>query len=133
MKRGFTLAELMLAAAILAFVLSGQLLVFVNCILLNESSRNLTLAYSAIQMRMEELKNIPFDSLDAQNGNFNLNGFPSGTAIGTVQVTPEPSTYPDFKRINIRACYRNRNRLIGYNLTSCQSSGVELTTRIVRP
>ena len=37
---GFTLAEVILAAAILVFALTGLLALFISCMLLNESSRN---------------------------------------------------------------------------------------------
>jgi len=54
--RGFTISELLIASGILAFVLTGLLLVFVNCILLNEANRNLTIAMTHAQTAMEELK-----------------------------------------------------------------------------
>jgi prepilin-type N-terminal cleavage/methylation domain-containing protein len=61
--KGFTLAELLLAAAILAFVLSSLLLVFINCIILNESSRNLTVAVSHAEFALEEIKHQDFSSI----------------------------------------------------------------------
>ena len=63
MRRGFTLAELLLAAAILAFALSTLLLVFINCVILNESSRNLTVAVSHADFALEEIKNQDFSSI----------------------------------------------------------------------
>ena len=55
--KGLTLAELLIAAAILAFVLSGLLLLFINCSLLNEANRNLTVAMTHAQLIMEEIRN----------------------------------------------------------------------------
>jgi len=63
LDKALTLAELLLAAAILAFVLSGLLLVFINCIILNESSRNLTVAVSHAELALEEIKNQDFSSI----------------------------------------------------------------------
>ncbi len=60
-NRGFTLSELLLAAAILAFVLAGLLALFANCLILNEANRNLTVATSHAQYIMEEIR----DSGDA--------------------------------------------------------------------
>lgn len=134
---GFTLAELLLAAAILAFVLTAILMLFISCIILNEISRCNTLAYNAIQAKMEEIKDTAsanldsFNSLDLLNGtSFELTGFSSGNGKGRIEVTNEGSI--NFKRITIRACFMSRRRLIGDDIDNCQSSPVELTTLIVR-
>jgi Tfp pilus assembly protein PilW len=74
-RSGFTLAELLLAAAMLVFVLSGLLLLFTNCILLNEANRNLAIASSHAQYVMEEIKNADFSTVKASinSGNWNWN------------------------------------------------------------
>jgi prepilin-type N-terminal cleavage/methylation domain-containing protein len=54
--RGFSLTELLLAAAILAFVLCGLLVLFVNCLFLNEANRNLSLAMTHTQYIMEKIQ-----------------------------------------------------------------------------
>ncbi|MBU0549139.1 MAG: type II secretion system GspH family protein [Candidatus Omnitrophica bacterium] len=59
-KRGFTLTELLLAAVILAFVLSGLLLLFIHCLFLNESNRNLSIAIMHAQFVMEEIRDATF-------------------------------------------------------------------------
>jgi hypothetical protein len=56
-KQGFTLAELLLAAAISTFALSGILFLFINCYFLNEANRNLSIAMSHAQYIMEDIKN----------------------------------------------------------------------------
>ena len=55
-SKGLTLAELLLAAAILAFVLCGIIALFVNCSFLNEESHNLTIAVTHAQYIMEEIR-----------------------------------------------------------------------------
>ncbi len=54
---GFSLPELMLAVAILAFVLTGMLLLFINCIIINSTSRYLTIATSHAEFVMEDIRN----------------------------------------------------------------------------
>lgn len=56
MKRGFTLSELLLSAAILVFVLAGLLALFINCMILNEANRNLSIATTHAQYIMENIK-----------------------------------------------------------------------------
>ena len=62
-KRALTLAELLIAAGILAVALVGLLALFVNCIFLNESNRNRTVAMTHTQLAMEEVKNTLFSSV----------------------------------------------------------------------
>ncbi|MDD3087992.1 MAG: prepilin-type N-terminal cleavage/methylation domain-containing protein [Candidatus Omnitrophica bacterium] len=64
-KSGFTLSELLLAVAILAFAMSGMLYLFVNCSFLDNANRNLSLAVSHGQFVMEDIKDADFSSLQA--------------------------------------------------------------------
>ena len=70
---GFTLAEVILAAAILVFALAGLLALFISCMLLNESSRNRATAIAQAQYVMEEIKNTNFDVIETNinAGNWN--------------------------------------------------------------
>ena len=63
MKKGLTLAEVLLGMVILTFALVAILALFANCIILNESNRNLTIALSHGQFVMEEIKNTNFDNI----------------------------------------------------------------------
>lgn len=74
-NKGLTLTELLLAAAILVFVLSGILALFMNCIILNESNRNLTHATSHAQYVMEGIKHTSFADIagDIASGLWNWN------------------------------------------------------------
>jgi len=62
-KKGFTLSEVLLATAILAFALTGVLLVYINCVLLNDANRNLTIALTHAQFALEEVKNTTFSNI----------------------------------------------------------------------
>ncbi|MFA5411585.1 MAG: prepilin-type N-terminal cleavage/methylation domain-containing protein [Candidatus Omnitrophota bacterium] len=61
--KGFTLAELLFASAILALVLTGILALFTNCIFLNETNRNLSIATSHAQYALEEIKSAEFSAI----------------------------------------------------------------------
>lgn len=72
---GVTLSELMIATLILAFVLIGILSLFINCMLLNESNRNLTIAASHAQYILEEIRSTNFDQIETKinNSDWDLN------------------------------------------------------------
>ncbi len=56
MKKGITLAEVLLGMVILTFALVAVLALFANCIISNESNRNLTIALSHAQLIIEEMR-----------------------------------------------------------------------------
>ncbi len=62
-RKGFTLMELMLSAAILALALTGIVALFLQCMILNEANRNSVIALSHAQFAMEEIKNTPFGGI----------------------------------------------------------------------
>ena len=59
-KSGFTLIEVMIAAAVSVAVLLGLLGVFIACSDLNASARNLTIAINGAQQKLEEIRNHNF-------------------------------------------------------------------------
>lgn len=62
--KGFTLLELMIAAAILLIVISGLLACFVYCILMNESNNNLVIAVNDAQRVLEEVRGLAYTAID---------------------------------------------------------------------
>lgn len=64
--RGFALYELMLSAVILAFTLSALLALYMRCLFMDESNRNLTTAISHSQYVMEEFKSKSFASINSE-------------------------------------------------------------------
>ena len=88
LKKGFTLVELLLAAAILAFVLSGMLLLFTNCFVLNGTSRNLSIATSHANYIMEEIRANGFTGLGAKITS--NNGTPAGWDFNAAQLQASP-------------------------------------------
>ena len=62
-KKGFTLVELLMAAAILAFAMSGILLMFINCAFLNQANRNNSIATIHAETAMEYIKSQTFSTI----------------------------------------------------------------------
>ncbi len=56
-NKGFTLAELLLGAAIMGFALVGLLSLFISCMHFDDFNRNLTVACGHTQFVMEDIKN----------------------------------------------------------------------------
>ncbi len=110
--RGFTLVEILVTVAILAFCLCGLLASYANMFFLADLLRGFTLTTNAIQAKMEEIKKTNFDNLLSLNGTtFDLSGFASSDGKGVIQVTN--TAYSDLKRARIVACLRIRGRIIG--------------------
>jgi len=79
-NKGLTLAELVLAAFILSFVLCGLLLLFTNCVLLNASSRDLSVATSHAEYVLEEIRAANFTGLEARIANGGASGWDLNSA-----------------------------------------------------
>jgi Tfp pilus assembly protein PilV len=71
--RAFTLAEMLLAAIILTVGIIGILLVFINCMFLDDANRNLTVAVSHGQFAMEEIKDTAFANISNNYNNVTWN------------------------------------------------------------
>ncbi|MCF7908123.1 MAG: prepilin-type N-terminal cleavage/methylation domain-containing protein [Candidatus Omnitrophica bacterium] len=63
-RAGFTLLEVMIAAAIIMIVASGLIMAFVSCAFLNESSNNLVAAANDAQCVLEEIKTLSYGDID---------------------------------------------------------------------
>jgi prepilin-type N-terminal cleavage/methylation domain-containing protein len=159
-KLGFTLAEVLLAVAILAFALCGILATYLACFNLTITSKNVNLATSAAQGMIEEIRNTPFpqmvDDHQVQIGgqfynltvvsaslyrlNFMVNNMPQN--MGVLYINQAD---PDFITATVEVSWKQGNSVIGEdtNLNGILNSGedkngnnllsstVELVTRIV--
>ncbi len=143
--KGMTLVELMIAVCLLGFCISGLIATYYNSFILNETSKNQTLALNAISAKLEEIKDKNFavisgddnDIRDYDNESFDMSSFPAGSAKGYIEVIPE--AYADLLRVRITATWRQRpGRIIGWdtNLNGALDPGevikspVEVVTRI---
>jgi len=139
--KAFTLIELLLAVAILAFALTSMLLLFINCIILNKTNRSITYAYNSLQAKMEEIKNTSFASLYATcpeerpsgcfcNGDtFSLNGFVSGDSSARIEISDDTTRR---KLVRIKTCFKTSpNRWIdGCNINNTSTWSSKIVTFI---
>ncbi len=74
MRKALTIPEVLVATIFLTVVLSGILMLFINCMFLNEANRNSTVAITHAQYIMEEIRSVPFTSIQtmADNGDWDL-------------------------------------------------------------
>jgi prepilin-type N-terminal cleavage/methylation domain-containing protein len=111
-KSGLTLVEVLVAAAIFAFCLSGLLLTYMNLFTLTDLSRDFTLASNAMQAKMEEIRQSNFSNLSSLNNtNFTVPGFAANSSSGIIQVYN--TTYNDLKEVRLVVSFRCKNRTIG--------------------
>ena len=113
---GFTLVETIIALALLAVTLCGLLLTYLHMFILADMVRDQALGINAVQAKLEEIQNIPFDNLSSAAGSFNLTsyGFASNQSKGRVDVTQNFGGYTGaLTQVRVVASYRSRNRTIG--------------------
>jgi prepilin-type N-terminal cleavage/methylation domain-containing protein len=110
--KGFTLIELLFAAVIIAFVLCGLLLTYVNMFLLSDLARGFTLTTNGMQLEIERLKNANFTNLISfNNTKFEVAGFNNSDAEGVIYVSD--TAYSDLKKARIAVSFKSRKRIIG--------------------
>lgn len=111
-RKGMTLVEVMVAAAIFAFCLSGLLLTYMNLFTMTDLTRDFTYATNAMQAELEQIRQVAFANLTTlDNTTFTIPGLASGNSCGVVQVTN--TTYSDLVQVRLVASFKSRNRLIG--------------------
>ncbi len=62
-RKGLTLAEILLSLAIIVIAFSAIILVFASCVVLNEASREQTIAIAHANYVMEDIKNTNFGTI----------------------------------------------------------------------
>jgi len=120
MRRGFTLSELLLAAAILLVAVSGLLAVYINCIFLNASNNNLVIAANDAQYVLEQIKGEPYSNIN----NF-INGF---NASYFSNLNSEAITFPG---LNIGSKIAEITVNVGWTERQRQKN-FQLSTRIAK-
>ena len=131
-NRGFTLAELMVGAFILAFVLSGLLLLFTNCMLLNSASRNLSVATSHADYVMEAIRATTFTGLETRINN----GSATGWDLTTAALAQTPYSFKTLSSESVAtSVFRSGNPLgvsviVSWNDRGPRARSTELRTYI---
>ena len=126
-QQGFTLVELMIAVLILTISLSGLLHAFSTCFILNENSRNISLALNGAQEMIEQIRNDDFDDIyDTYNGGmFNLGSdwfLSDNDHKGVIEVIKNGSdtasiTNDDLLQVRVVICWRQQGgRIIGEDI-----------------
>ncbi len=82
MRKSLTLSEVMIATIFITVALSGILLLFINCMLLNQANRNSTVAITHAQYIMEEVRGTDFASIQGlvEGGQWDLDSGELGAA-----------------------------------------------------
>jgi len=115
-KKGFVLPEVLLATAIAAFAVCGLLLMYVAGMDLIRTSKNASIATSAVQGLIEEIRNTPFPDIvtDYNLLKFSVDGIPPiNGVVSSSGVVYVDDTDPEFLLVTISVCWRQGNRIIG--------------------
>lgn len=109
-SKGFTLVEITLVVAIVAFVLCGILATYISCFVLAATSKNIGIATNAALGLVEEIRNAPFSQIitDYDGLNFIVNDIPASR--GVVYVSDDN---PELLRVTVSVCWRQGQRIIG--------------------
>ena len=146
-KRGFSIAEVLLAVGILGFALCGILATYLACFNLASISKNTNIATSAAQGIIEQIRATPFTTLwDTSlqksqielNGNFyNLthvsgnrwsltfmvNNMPANMGIAYIDI--DNTTTPKILTATVSVCWKQGDKIIGedVNLNGVLNAG----------
>src|SRR3954469_3581425 len=88
-RAGFTLAEVMMAAGVMAFAISGSIMVVQRGVKAIDNARNTPLASQIIQSEMERIRLLNWSDVDALGASANLvltTIFPPGTTTTTMNA-----------------------------------------------
>ena len=141
-EKGFTLVEVMLAVAIAAVALCGILATYAACFTLIRTSKNASIATSAAQGLLDEIRNTSFPLIAStyDGTNFTVNNMPSNRGVVYVD-----DSNPELLKVTISVSWKQGNSVVGEdtNLNGTLDAGedsngngildspVELTTLIV--
>jgi Tfp pilus assembly protein PilV len=115
-KKGFVLPEVMLAAAIAAFAVCGILLMYVTAMDLIRTSKNDSIAISAAQGLIEEIRNTPFPKIALTPGEdeqgfsgltFTVAGIASSSGLVSVDDTD-----PELLLVTVSVRWRPAGRAV---------------------
>jgi len=109
-KKGFTLPEILLAAVIASFALCGILLTYITCLDTVKLSKNVSIATSAAQGLIEDIRSTPFPQIITNYDQliFTVNNIPSSRGIVYVD-----DTNPELLLVTVSVCWKQGKRIIG--------------------
>lgn len=111
--KGFSLLELIVAVAIFLIVISGLLITFVYCIILNESNNNLVKAVNDAQYVLEQIKALAYDQIVTYTcPTFNnLND-------ENIALDPPPSIGTQIAEVTVNVSWTERQRARSFQLST---------------
>ena len=112
MQKGFTLAEVLIAAMVVAIALCGLIATYVGCFNTIAVSKNTNIAMNYAQGLMEQIRNTPFPQIP----NFAYAAaVPIFTQLGILSSTIVyvDNTNPELLRVTISVCWKQKNRVFG--------------------
>lgn len=110
-KAGFTLVEVLVTTVILAIVAVAVLYAMAQCLNLQETAKNLTIAMSAARAEIERLRNQDFTSIIPGTFTFDPYGL---NGSGQINITPvDDLDDPDLLNVRAVVCWQQGNRIIG--------------------
>jgi len=112
-KKGFALPEMLLAALIASFALCGILLTYIACMDSIKISKNASIATSAAQGLIEEIRSTPFPQIitNYDRLNFAVNGIANNRGIIYID-----NSNPEFLLVTVSISWQEGNRIIGEDL-----------------
>lgn len=142
-KKGFALPEMLLAALIASFALCGILLTYITCMDSIRISKNVSIATSAAQGIIEEIRNTPFPNIPvmvfqvggtnylpiAVSGTLTRWSFPLPVNMPANMCTVYvDETDPEFLMVTVSVCWRQGNKIIGedLNLNGALNAGEDI-------
>ncbi|OGX18538.1 MAG: hypothetical protein A3K83_07610 [Omnitrophica WOR_2 bacterium RBG_13_44_8b] len=110
-NKGFSLMELMLAVAILLIAVLGLLSTFINCILLNESNRNLVTAANDAQYVLEQIRSLAY-------GDIATYAAPAFTNLNGEAITLTRSIGAEIAEVTVDVSWTERQRNRSFQLST---------------
>ncbi len=100
-KKGFTLIEIIVAAAIMLVFLSVGIVVFVNSGNLAKKSETFTIAQSLAQGKMEKLLVMDFDQISSESGTLDNYDYEIIVTFVSGEALDVPVPVSDYKKITV--------------------------------
>lgn len=124
-QKGFTITEVTILIVIVAIFLSALLPLIVKNMVANDKSKTRRIAYEAVHEKIEEIRNLPFDSL--ADGNFQVPTVSGGSGQVTVDNDLNSNgqielSENDVAKVTVSVVYPEKN----------QSKTISISTIVVR-
>lgn len=115
-EKAFSLVEVLVASAVLAFAFAGMLATYISLFALSDISEKYLMANNALQTEMEKIRLMNFSDIISLNGTtFSVAGIASGDSAGRIEVTDyslRTSPKETLRKVRIVVCFRHKGQII---------------------